>query len=79
MQSPEAEPITHGIQCMINGHPFQYSCLENPIDREAWQATDHGVAKRWTQLSNLATTTKVASHIMGAEINFLIHCVGITR
>ena len=26
-----------------NGNPFQYSCLGNPIDREAWQATVHGV------------------------------------
>ena len=28
-----------------NGNPFQYSCLENPIDKRAWQATVHGVAK----------------------------------
>ena len=28
-----------------NGHPLQYSCLENSMDREAWQATVHGVAK----------------------------------
>ena len=28
-----------------NGNPAQYSCLENPMDREAWQATVHGVAK----------------------------------
>ena len=28
-----------------NGNPLQYSCLENPIDREAWQATVHGVAR----------------------------------
>ena len=27
-----------------NGYPFQYSCLENPMDRGAWQATVHGVA-----------------------------------
>ena len=27
-----------------NGDPLQYSCLENPMDREAWQATVHGVA-----------------------------------
>ena len=33
-----------------NGSPFQYSCLENPMDRGAWQATVHGVAKRWTRL-----------------------------
>ena len=28
-----------------NGNSLQYSCLGNPIDREAWQATVHGVAK----------------------------------
>ena len=33
-----------------HGNPLQYSCLENPMDREAWWATDPGVAKRWTQL-----------------------------
>ena len=31
-----------------HGNPFQYSCLENPMDRGAWQARVHGVAKRWT-------------------------------
>ena len=33
-----------------NGNPLQYSCLENPTDRGAWQATVHG--KSWTQLSD---------------------------
>ena len=28
-----------------NGNPFQYSCLGNPMDRGAWKATVHGVAK----------------------------------
>ena len=31
-----------------HGNPFQYSCLENPMDRGAWQATVHRVAKNWT-------------------------------
>ena len=34
-----------------NGYPLQYSGLENPIDRGAWQAAVHGVAKGWTKLS----------------------------
>ena len=36
-----------------NGNPFQYSCLENPMDRGAWRATVHGVAKSWTQVSTV--------------------------
>ena len=31
-----------------NGYPLQYSCLENSVDRGAWQATARGVAKRRT-------------------------------
>ena len=31
-----------------NGHPFQYSGLENSMDRGAWQVIVHGVAKSWT-------------------------------
>ena len=34
---------------------IQYSCLENPMDRGAWQATVLGVAKSWTQLKQLST------------------------
>ena len=33
-----------------NGKPLQYSCLENPIDREAWWATVHRVVKSQTQV-----------------------------
>ena len=35
-----------------NGYPFQYSCLENSLDRGAWWATVFGVAKSQTQLSD---------------------------
>ena len=31
-----------------NGNPVQYSCLENSMDRGAWQATVHGIAQSWT-------------------------------
>ena len=34
------------------GNPLQYSCLENSMDRGAWWATVHGVAKSHTQPSN---------------------------
>ena len=35
-----------------NGNPLQYSCLKNPMDKRAWWATVHGVAKSQTRLSN---------------------------
>ena len=37
-------------------YPHQYSGLENSMDRGAWQATVHGVTKRWTWLSNFYFT-----------------------
>ena len=39
-----------------NGTPLQYSCLENPMDRRAWWAAVHGVAKSRTRLSNFTFT-----------------------
>ena len=38
-----------------HGNPLQYSCLENPMDRGACQATVHGVTKNWTLLKQLTT------------------------
>ena len=40
-----------------HGNPFQRSCLENPMDRDAWQATVHRVSKSWTQLKQLGMHT----------------------
>ena len=40
-----------------NGTPLQYSCLKNPMDRGAWRATIHGVAKSRTRLSTHACST----------------------
>ena len=39
-----------------DGSPLQYSCLENPIDKGAWQAKAHGVAKSWMWLSDWRTS-----------------------
>ena len=41
-----------------NGNPFQYSCLENSMDRGAWQATVRGVTKSWSRLSDYTFTFK---------------------
>ena len=39
-----------------NGTPLQYSCLENPMDGEAWKAAVHGVAEDQTELSEFTFT-----------------------
>ena len=49
-----------------SGSPLQYYCLENSMDRGAWEATVHVVAKSWTQLSNWA-----CRHTM--YINIILH------
>ena len=40
-----------------NGNPLQYSCLENPRQRRAWRATDHGVARVGHDLATKTATT----------------------
>ena len=37
-----------------HGNPVQYPCLENPMDRGAWQATVHRATKSWTRLKRLS-------------------------
>ena len=49
-----------------NGNPLQYSCLENPMDRGAWWAAVHGVAKSRTWLSDFTHwLTQCLVHILG--------------
>ena len=56
VKNPPAYPggMRHGFDPWVrrspgrgNGNSLQYSCLENPMDREAWQATAHRVEKSW--------------------------------
>ena len=42
-----------------NGNPLQYSCLENFVDKEVWQAIVHGVIRSQTQLSDYHSHTHV--------------------
>ena len=46
-----------------NGNPLQYSCLENPMDRGAWWATDHRVSKSWTGLSDFISLNSLLLEI----------------
>ena len=62
-----------------NSNPLQYSCLGNPMDRGAWQATIHAVAKSWTWLNHWAGHSTGTDPIFGvkwgiSEINKLSWC-----
>ena len=48
------------------GNLLQYSCLENPMDRGAWQARVHGVARSQTRLSNFTSLQLVSRFMHGA-------------
>ena len=51
-------PVLYCFDGEGNGDPLQCSCLGNPMDRGAWQAAVHGVAKSWTGLCNWTTVLK---------------------
>ena len=53
-----------------NGNLLQYSCLENLIDRGAWWATIHRVAKSWSWLKWLSTHACSVNYIY-----YVIHCI----
>ena len=50
-----------------NGSPFQYSCLENPMDRGAQQAIVHGVTESQTQLSTHAQRDEIDGNCLFTE------------
>ena len=45
-----------------HGNPFQYSCLQNSVDRGAWQAITHRVAKSWIRLKQLSVQGPTIKH-----------------
>ena len=49
-----------------NGYPLQYSCLENSMDRGAWQATVHGAAE-------LDTTEQLSLSLSFTSFQYTIH------
>ena len=56
-------------------NPLQYSCQENPMDRGSQEATDHGIAKSWTQLKRLSTAqhTWVSKTVPVTELVLKVH------
>ena len=55
-----------------HGNPLQYSCLENPVDREAWQAIVHRVAQSWTRLKRLSSSSS-SKQIGDRDFNTLLY------
>ena len=54
-------------------HPLLYSCLRNPMDRRAWQATVHGVPKSRRRLSNFTFTFLLPVRVvLGVEYSCLV-------
>ena len=70
MQSTSWEMLgwmNHTMESRLS--PLQYSCLENPMDGEAWWAAVHGVAKSWARLSDFTFTF----HFHALEKEMAIH------
>ena len=55
-QEARVQSLSWGDPRGGNSNPLQCSCLKNPMDRGAWQAAVHGVAKSRTRLSEQTTT-----------------------
>ena len=54
-----------------HGNPLQCSCLENSMDREAWQVIVHRVTKSWTQLKQLSNTNICVCVLMYVTHNYM--------
>jgi len=57
-QRRDPPSFTVGMASLSSTHPLQYPCLAKSMDRGAWRATVHGVAKRWTWLSDCHSLTR---------------------
>ena len=71
----DAGSIPRSGRCPGGGHgnPLQYSCLENPRDRGAWQATVHRVTKSQTRLKRLSTHTRTQWQWPWIELTYVFY------
>ena len=60
------------------GYPLQYSCLENPMDGGAWQATVHGVTKNQTGLSDFTSYHPLQYSDLENSMDCIVHG-GVTK
>ena len=56
-----------------HGNPFQYSCLENRMDRESWQATFHRATQSWTWLKQLSRNASIVSGLQSFYLSKTIY------
>ena len=64
--------------CVGNDALIQYSCLENPMNRAAWRATVHLVAKSWTWLKQFTVCVCVCIYVCwGLSTKVLIHSASL--
>ena len=61
------------------GNPLQYSCLENPMDRGAWRATLHGIAKSQTRLNHFAVHLKLTEHCTSTILHMYIYKIKLNK
>ena len=62
-----------------NVNPLQHSCLEQPMDRVAWQAIVHRVAKRQTQLSTSTHRLSCGTQDLQSPLWYVGSCVAAYR
>ena len=55
-----------------NGNPLQYSCLENPMDGEAWWTTVYGIAKNRTRLSDFTYLPSCGASPLPLDVGYLL-------
>ena len=56
-----------------NGTPLQYSCLENPMDRGAWWAGVHGIAKSRTRLKRLSSSSSSSRQHIKKQTHYFVN------